>query len=218
MLGVVAGLSGQWLLGAAAWQPIFHSVWAALNALLLMLGLSMIALGRQPAWLDSFGDKVWRAIRPATQPILFARKSAADPAPAPAGVGAAGLTGPTPIALLLRGAVWALLPCGLLYSALALAILASDPAHAGVVMAAFAVGTTIGLGAFQSLLLRLPAFAARARASTAGAGAGAASTGARVAEGAEHIAFRLNGALLATMASIALVAAIGGHANPFCAT
>ncbi len=234
-LGAAAGVSGQWLLGAAEWQPLFQSTWAALNALLLVLGLSMLAFGRQPAWLEQLGAAAWQSVRPMTQPIAFVRSEASVGARAALGTGTgtgtgtgsvapavapavahvpttadrarSGASGASPVALLLRGAAWALLPCGLLYSALALAILASDPLQAAAVMTAFALGTTAGLTVFQSVFSRLPALARRA-------GRGALSNPAS----ADRLAFRVNGVLLAAMAGIALVAAIGGHANPFCAT
>lgn len=41
----------------------------------------------------------------------------------------------------IRGAVWALLPCGLIYAALPLALLAGDALGGAAVMAAFALGT-----------------------------------------------------------------------------
>ncbi|MGE0310154.1 MAG: sulfite exporter TauE/SafE family protein [Lautropia sp.] len=218
-LGAAAGFSGQWLLDAARWQPMFQSTWAALNALLLILGISMLALGRQPDWLDRIGAAAWQRVRPVTRPIVFSRPGAGEacvPLPGAGGGFAAPSvrapvasrpSGPSRTALVMRGAAWAMLPCGLLYSALAMALLASDPLHAALVMTAFAAGTTTGLVLFQSLMSRLPALAGRG---SAGVLANPAS--------ADRLAFRLNGALLATMAGVALVAAIGGHANPFCAT
>ena len=193
-LGAAAGLSGHWLLQAAAWQPVFQSVWAALNAILLMLGLSLILLGRQPIWLDRIGAQIWHRVRPTTRPLVFVR----DPA------NQSARPQRTSIGLALRGAAWALLPCGLLYSALALAVLASDALQASFVMAAFAIGTTFGLGAFQSLFTRLPSLARKWGISSPAT--------------ADRLAFRINGSLLSAMALVALVAAIGGHANPFCAT
>ena len=38
LLGLAAGAIGQQVLAAAYWQPIFESVWAGLNALLVLLG------------------------------------------------------------------------------------------------------------------------------------------------------------------------------------
>jgi sulfite exporter TauE/SafE len=53
------------------------------------------------------------------------------------------------------GAAWALLPCGLLYSALALAALAGEPAGGAAFMALFAAGSGVALWIGPWLLLRL---------------------------------------------------------------
>jgi uncharacterized protein len=42
---------------------------------------------------------------------------------------------------LLRGAVWGMVPCGMIYSALGLAVLAARPLDGAVVMAAFGAST-----------------------------------------------------------------------------
>lgn len=223
-LGAAAGLSGQWLLQAMRWQPVFTSAWASLNALLLMLGLTLLMLGRQPYWLDALGQRLWQTIRPGRRAAVVswptARASdriaaglAANPAAlataaTPACAGPVARPTPSPgvrrASLIARGALWALLPCGLLYSALALAILAGDPLQSAVVMAVFALGTTTGLLGFQAGLSRLPALARRLP--VAGG-----------PDGALRLGLRINGALLSVMAAIALVAVLGGHPNPFCA-
>jgi hypothetical protein len=175
LLGLAAGVAGDWLLTAASMQPVFQSIWAALNALLLSIGLSMLLAGREPRWLAAAAPRWLRS-------PLTTRGPACGPS------------------LASRGLLWALLPCGLLYAALALAILAGEPAGAALVMAAFGIGTAGGLLLFQGGLRRLLATFDANRRSTA---AGAAS-------------LRISGLLLAVMAGIALVAALMGRANPFC--
>ena len=68
LLGLAAGAIGQQVLAAAYWQPIFESVWAGLNALLVLLGLSLLVLGREPLWLSALGSRLasrWpRAVAP----------------------------------------------------------------------------------------------------------------------------------------------------------
>lgn len=179
LLGLVAGLAGEWLLSAAAWQPVFSSVWAALNALLLSIGLTMLLWGRQPQWLARFAPpSLWR--RTSTACEAGRRDRASGPA------------------LAARGMLWALLPCGLLYSALSLAILAGEPVGAGLVMAAFGLGTAGGLLVFQGALRGLVA-------------------GLRGRPGAADAAsLRVSGLLLTAMAGFALAAALAGHGNPFC--
>ena len=53
------------------------------------------------------------------------------------------------------GVAWALLPCGLLYSALMVAALAGSVAGGMAVMAVFAIGSGVSLWAGPWLLLRL---------------------------------------------------------------
>ena len=92
----------------------------------------------------------------------------------------------------LRGMLWALLPCGLLYTALGTAILAATPLGAAAVMAAFALGTNLGLFLVEA--------------------------GARNLLGnrAPQVAYRLNGILLIMLSAAGLAAALAGHAHPYC--
>jgi len=175
LLGLAAGIAGDWLLTAASLQPVFQSIWAALNAVLLSIGLSMLLSGREPRWLAAAAPR-WIRRPPA------------------AGGPAAGLS------LAARGLMWALLPCGLLYAALSLAILAGEPVGAALVMTAFGIGTASGLLLFQGAMRRILAPLLAGRAPGA-----AGATGLRV-----------SGFLLATMAGVALSAAVMGRANPFC--
>lgn len=164
LLGLVAGWVGQEVLAAARWQPLFESIWAGLNALLVMLGLSLLVLGREPAALARAGS--WLASR----------------APLSAGSRTEWL----------RGMLWALLPCGLLYTAVATAVLAATPLGAAAVMAAFALGTNLGLFLMEAGLHSLLA-------------------GMR-----PQLAYRVNGLLLVALATSGLVAALGGMEHPFC--
>jgi hypothetical protein len=55
----------------------------------------------------------------------------------------------------ILGALWALMPCGLLYSALMVAALTSTPLEGGLTMALFALGSSVSLWAGPWLWLRL---------------------------------------------------------------
>jgi sulfite exporter TauE/SafE len=101
---------------------------------------------------------------------------------------------------VLAGLAWALVPCGLLYSALATAALASDPLRGAAAMLAFGVGTAVNLLLAQGLLRRL------------------ASVPAARATWIESAGVRIGGALLAAMAIAALVALALGQPHPFCAS
>lgn len=164
LLGATAGLFGQQLLAAASWQPLFESVWAGLNALLIVLGLSLLVLGREPAWLAAAGYRLAGRIGPARWQHTE----------------------------WLRGMMWAFLPCGLLYTALATAILAATPLGSAAVMASFALGTNLGLFLVESGLHSM------------------------LAGKRPEIAYRLNGLFLSLLSGTALAAALTGMAHPFC--
>lgn len=164
LLGGVAGLVGEQLLAAASWQPVFESAWASMNALLVLLGLCLLVLGREPVWLAMLGSRL----------ASFAPLS------------------PGARTEWVRGMLWALLPCGLLYTALGTALLAASPLGAAAVMAAFALGTNLSLflmeAGARNLMGRIP----------------------------PHMAYRFNGALLIVLAAAGLTAALHGHAHPYC--
>ena len=94
------------------------------------LGLVLLVKAQQPVWLEQAGKSVWRKAR------------------GWAGMGAKG-------APLVLGTVWALLPCGLLYSALLVAAMSAQAWEGAIVMALFAAGTSVSMMAGPWLWLRL---------------------------------------------------------------
>jgi len=159
------GLLGGWAERTAWIRPL----WAMAQVGAFSLGLWLLWQGRQPAWLEQFGRKA----------------TAADPA------GWRPLVGP-----IRQGAVgmaWALLPCGLLQSALVVAALAGDALGGAAVMASFAIGSGLVLGFGP----RLWAWVVQRRASGPLAGRSAAALEARWP-------IRLAGGLLAVAAFWAL--------------
>jgi sulfite exporter TauE/SafE len=172
-LGALAAASLQglgWLtIGSAALRP----VWSLFHVAALVLGLLLVWQARQPVWLEAGARKVWRAVRSAG---------------ANRGRGA-------PLAL---GVVWALLPCGLLYSALMVAALAGSVGGGALVMALFAAGTSVSmlLGPWLWLRMRRP-----------DANASSGQWGVRIA-----------GAALAASSAWALWMALAHNAAPWCAS
>lgn len=123
--GTVQGLA---LLGT---QTIaIRPIWTMWHVAVLLLGVVLLLQARQPAWIDSVGQTVWRKARPALSRL-------------------------GPRAPVLLGVAWALMPCGLLYSALLVASLSANVFEGAAVMALFAFGTSISLMAAPWLLLRL---------------------------------------------------------------
>ena len=125
---VVAG-SVQAMAWMAQNSQMVRPLWTLFHVALLALGLSLLVLGRQPFWLDGFGQNVWRRVRPWAQPLG---------AKAPA----------------LVGVLWALLPCGLLYSALMVAALSVSWWQGALVMAAFVLGSGLSMTLGAWWLLR----------------------------------------------------------------
>jgi sulfite exporter TauE/SafE len=174
-LGGVAAASMQgigWMtIHSAALRPL----WSLLHVAAMLLGLVLLTLARQPLWLERAGRKVWAVAR--------------SVAPA------RGVTAP-----LMLGFIWALLPCGLLYSALLVAALAGNVAAGAMVMALFALGTsvTMVIGPWLWLYLR--------GTSDPHAGAGRGDWGVRLA-----------GAALAASSAWALWMGLVHNTAPWCA-
>jgi sulfite exporter TauE/SafE len=99
--------------------------------LILAVGLQLL-LGRSLlAPLERLGAGVWRRIAPP-----FRR----------------GLPPRGPLGAFALGALWGWLPCGLVYAQLAVAAAAGGAAAGAMLMLAFGLGTSIGLGGLAALL------------------------------------------------------------------
>jgi sulfite exporter TauE/SafE len=86
---------------------------------MLVLGLQLLA-GRDWLGLERLGARFWRRLQPLTGSAM-------------------GLPGPARFFAL--GALWGFLPCGLVYSALALAAASGSAAGGALAMLAFGAGT-----------------------------------------------------------------------------
>ena len=137
--GRLAGYSALGALAAATMQGLgwltvqsaaLRPAWTMVHVTAVLLGLSLLVFARQPVWLEAGARRVWARVRAATQSL--------------------GLVAP-----LGLGVAWALLPCGLLYSALMVAALAGDAVGGAAVMALFALGSGLWLWLGPWLLLRL---------------------------------------------------------------
>lgn len=114
---------------------VLQTAWLLLpNFLLLLSALYLMGFQRALSPAEQLGRIVWRSLTPIK--ARFAN-----------GRGAAGA--------LLRGALWGLVPCGMIYSALGLAVLAAHPLDGALVMAAFG-------GATLPVLLAIGLLSARA--------------------------------------------------------
>jgi len=105
-------------------------LWSMFHAAAFLLGLVLLWQARQPAFIEALGQSVWRKARPALSKL--------------------GAKAP-----FILGVAWALMPCGLLYSALLVASLSANALEGAGIMALFSIGTSVSLTAGPWLLLRL---------------------------------------------------------------
>jgi sulfite exporter TauE/SafE len=140
-LGRVIGYSALGALAAASMQGLgwmtvqsaaLRPVWTMFHVAVMVVGLMLLWNAQQPIWLEQVGKRVWRTARSM--------------------VAGRGMTGP-----LMLGTVWTFLPCGLLYSALLVAGLTGSALDGALVMALFALGTTVSMMLGPWLWLRFGA-------------------------------------------------------------
>lgn len=141
MLGRLLGYSALGALAAAAmqglgWLTVYSAalrpIWSLIHAFALVLGLWLMWRADLPPWVQAWGRYTWQRI------LRMAQRLGADQVGAP----------------LLTGVLWALLPCGLLYSALLVAALAAQAWQGAVVMATFALFSAAVLALGPWVLLR----------------------------------------------------------------
>lgn len=131
-LGAVAAASMQGVGWLTTQSAAIRPVWTLFHVAATVLGLMLLVRAQQPVWLEQAGKSVWRRAR--------------------GWVGRGGKGAP-----LMLGTVWALLPCGLLYSALLVAAMSAQAWEGAIVMALFAAGTSVSMMAGPWLWLRLRA-------------------------------------------------------------
>ena len=136
LAGGAAGLAVQSFAWLSSQTAALKPVWTLFHLAVLLWGLVLLSQARQPAWVESAGRNVWGRIRPMAQ-----RRGG----------------------LLATGALWAFMPCGLLYSALLVASLSGGLLEGALSMALFAVGSGISLGLAPSALRRLQEMGNRLR-------------------------------------------------------
>lgn len=119
LLGAVVGA----LVGAAVTQlqvrPFAITLRVLAGLLMLAMGLSLLT-GRDLLLLERLGGRVWNRVRPLAGRALVL---------------------PAPLRFAGLGLVWGLLPCGLVYSALALAAASGSGPGGAATMLAFGAGT-----------------------------------------------------------------------------
>ena len=118
MLGAVAGMFVQSVAWASENIVFLKPAWVVMQAVVMAWGLVLLMFARQPVWVQQSSQWVWGRIKGAGSSVG----------------GSFGL-----------GAAWCLLPCGLLYSAVMLAVLSGGAWQGALVMLAFASATVLWL-------------------------------------------------------------------------
>jgi sulfite exporter TauE/SafE len=130
LLGAVSAASVQALGWLTTQSAAIRPVWTLLHLGAFTLGGLLMLQARQPVWLDGAARRLWAKVR-----AFNAQWGRAAP--------------------WMVGGLWAFMPCGLLYSALMVAALTSQPWDGAVTMAMFALGSSISLWMGPWLFLRL---------------------------------------------------------------
>jgi sulfite exporter TauE/SafE len=130
LMGGLAAFSVQALGWLTVESAALRPVWSMLHVAAVVLGLLLIWQAKQPVWLDQSAQNLWAKIRKLNSNLGKI---------APVGV----------------GVLWALMPCGLLYSALMVAALTGNAWDGAITMACFALGSGLSLGFAPWLLLKL---------------------------------------------------------------
>jgi uncharacterized protein len=134
-LGRLAGYAALGMIAASSIQSIgwlsiqtqaLRPLWSMLHVAAIALGLLLLVTAKQPAFLDASAKRLWRRIGN-SHPL-------------------------TPLGM---GLAWALMPCGLLYSAVLIAGLTAHAFEGALVMLAFALGSSLSLLIGPWLWLRL---------------------------------------------------------------
>ena len=136
----IAGAAAAYAVQTFAWLSAntgaLRPLWTLFHLAVLAWGLMLVAKARQPMWVSGAGRSIWSRVRPVAQ---------------------------TRGGLLATGALWAFMPCGLLYSALLVASLSGGPLEGAAAMALFALGSGVSLGLAPTLFTRLRRLGDRAR-------------------------------------------------------
>lgn len=130
LLGALAAVSVQALGWLTTQSAAIRPLWTLLHLAAMALGVLLLLQARQPVWLDQSARRLWAWVR-----RFHERRGA--------------------VASWVVGMLWALMPCGLLYSALMVAALTSSPLDGAGTMALFALGSSVSLWAGPWLWLRL---------------------------------------------------------------
>lgn len=139
LAGAAVGALGAGLLHLVATDSALRVARGLQALMMVLLGLYLSGWWRGPlAALERAGARIWRLLAPLRRRLLPVR-----------GVGGAAAV----------GLLWGFLPCGLVYSALALALASGSPVAGALTMLAFGAGTLPAVVLLSALAGRAAALA-----------------------------------------------------------
>lgn len=118
--GAVMGAIGSMGLLMGQWLPMQLILYVLANLMLIALGAYLAGFSRVLIAVESLGQRFWARIQPWTRRFLPAR---------------------TPGQALILGAMWGFLPCGMVYSMLATALVSGGATAGGLLLLMFGLGT-----------------------------------------------------------------------------
>jgi hypothetical protein len=118
--GAIMGMIGSMSLFFDQVLPVQLLLYVFANLVLVSLGLYLAGFGSLMLRLETLGGSLWRRIQPYSARVLPAD---------------------TPVKAFALGTLWGWLPCGLVYSLLATALLSGGAGNGSMVMLAFGLGT-----------------------------------------------------------------------------
>ena len=133
MAGAIMGGVGSLGLLLNDALPVQMALYLAANVMMVALGLYLIGVTRALAFTERFGQHLWRVLQPLTRRFLPAQR---------------------PAQAFPLGMLWGWLPCGLVYSVLAMTLLTGSALRGGATMLAFGIGTLPNLMAAGLLLVK----------------------------------------------------------------
>src|SRR4051812_39448411 len=129
--GALAGALGASAMTLERFMPVQTALYVIAQLMLVALGLYLAGVTRYLAPFERAGHRIWRRLQPLSRGLFPARSA------------------PRAYAV---GLVWGLVPCGLVYSALATAMVSGGAREGATMLLAFGAGTSPSLLAMGSLL------------------------------------------------------------------
>ena len=131
--GAMIGELGSLGLLLNNWLPVQMILYVGANLMMVALGLYLTGATQTLAFVERAGQSLWRRVQPATRRFLPVR----------------GVAQAFPLGML-----WGWLPCGLVYSVLAMALLSGSAMRGAATLLAFGLGTLPNLMLAGLLLAR----------------------------------------------------------------